>query len=130
MPNMASITVKKADAVTDVTYNALTPSAGDQTPARWVEAGSLATAYRASMECRSRYNNARTARHVETVYRRPETVEVDSQRKLVATGHINLSGVIPTNMSPAEVDEMVAQAFNLFKSALISEVYETGYAPQ
>lgn len=35
MPNMANITVKKADGTTDVVYTALTPSAGDKTSARW-----------------------------------------------------------------------------------------------
>lgn len=35
MPQMANITVKKADGTTDVVYTALTPAGGDNSPARW-----------------------------------------------------------------------------------------------
>jgi hypothetical protein len=35
MPTMASITVKKADGTTDIVYDALAASGGDNSPAAW-----------------------------------------------------------------------------------------------
>lgn len=131
MPNMANLTVKKADGTTDVVYTALTPSAGDKTSARWsLTAVSTKANLRPTLECTSRYNNARTARNISLTLKYPEVVSVAGVDTIVGTGIITIQGVVPLQMSDTVLAETIAQAANLFKAALLQDTFKTGYAPQ
>lgn len=131
MPNMANITVKKADGTTDVVYTALTPSAGDKTSARWsLTAFSPKANLRPTLECTSRYNNARTARNISLTLKYPEIASIAGVDSIVGTGIVTIQGVVPLQMSDSAVSELVAQAANLFKTTLVQDSYKIGYAPQ
>lgn len=131
MPNMANLTVKKADGTTDVVYVALTPSAGDKTSARWsLTAASPKANLRPTLECTSRYNNARTARNISMTLKFPEVATVAGVDSITGTGIINIQGVVPLQVSDSVLSEAIAQSANLFKAALIQDSFKSGYAPQ
>lgn len=131
MPSMADITVKKADGTTDVVYAALTPAAGDKTPARWsLTAASTKANLRPTYESSSRFNGPKTARAIDLTLKFPEVVSVSSVDTIIGTAHVAISGVIPLQMSDAAIAEAVAQAANLFKSTLIQASVKAGYSPQ
>lgn len=127
MPNQANITVKAANGTTDVVYSALTPAAGDRTPARWANVSANARAkLRPTAEMTSRFNNARSARHVDFVLKYPE-VALD---QVVGTALMSATCVVPLQVTDAVISEAVAQFCNLLKSTLISDSVKAGYAPQ
>lgn len=132
MPNMADITVKKADGTTDVTYVALSPSAGDKTPAQWrVEALGTVPGNRPQFQVSSKYSADRQARIVEGKLLYPETF-TDSTTGIVATRlreTFQFTSIIRQDAADATTSEMVAQAANLIKSALIQSVLKTGFSP-
>lgn len=131
MPQMANITVKKADNTTDVTYTALTPSAGDQTPARWSNLASApVAAQRSTLQCASRFNGKRDARVVDAVLKYPDVQSISGTNVVVGNCIISISGTIPLQVTDTAIAEAVAQAANLFKAALMQDTYKTGYAPQ
>lgn len=131
MPNMANITVKKADGTTDVVYTALTPSAGDKTSARWsLTAFSAKANLRPTLECTSRYNNARTARNISMTLKFPEIASVSGVDNIIGTGIVTIQGVVPLQVSDSVISELVAQSANMFKTVLIQDSFKIGYAPQ
>lgn len=131
MPQMANITVKKADNVTDVTYTSLTPSAGDQTPARWSNLASASVAaHRSTYNCASRFNGKRDARVVDAVLKYPDVQSVSGANVVVGNCIISISGTIPLQVTDTVIAEAVAQAANLFKATLMQDTFKTGYAPQ
>lgn len=131
MPNMANITVKKADGTTDVVYTALAPSAGDKTSARWcLTAASTKANLRPTLECTSRYNNARTARNISFTLKYPEVSSVAGVDTIIGTGIVTVQGVVPLQVSDSVLAETIAQAANLFKVALMQDSFKQGYAPQ
>lgn len=131
MPNMANLTVKKADGTTDVVYTALAPSAGDKTSARWcLTAASTKANLRPTLECTSRYNNARTARNISFTLKYPEVASVAGVDTIIGTGIVTVQGVVPLQVSDSVLAETIAQAANLFKAALMQDSFKQGYAPQ
>lgn len=132
MPNMADITIKKADGSTDVVYVALSPSAGDKTPAQWrVEALGTVPGNRPQFQVSSKYSADRQARIVEGKLLYPETF-TDSTTGIVATRlreTFQFTSIIRQDAADATTSEMVAQAANLIKSVLIQSVLKTGYSP-
>lgn len=131
MPQMANITVKKADGTTDVTYTALSSSAGDQSPARWSNlASATVAALRATYNSTSRFNGKRDARVVENVLKYPDVATISGASVVLGNVVINISGTIPLQVTDTAIAEAVAQAANLFKAALIQDTFKTGYAAQ
>lgn len=132
MPNMADITVKKADGTTDITYVALSPSAGDKTPAQWrVEAIGTVPGNRPTLAVTSRFSVDRQARVVEGKLLYPETF-TDSTTGIVATRlreSFSFTQIIRQDAADSTTKELSAQAANLVKSALIQSVLMTGFAP-
>lgn len=131
MPNQANITVKAANGTTDVIYTALTPAAGDRTPARWANVSANARAnLRPTAEMTSRFNNARSARHVDFVLKYPEVASINGVDQVVGTALMSASCVVPLQITDAVISEAVAQFNNLLKSTLIADSVKAGYAPQ
>lgn len=131
MPNQANITIKAADGTTDVVFTALTPAAGDRTPARWANLSANARAnLRPTAEMTSRFNNARSARHVDFVLKYPEVVTVDGVDRIVGTALMSATCVVPLQVSDPVISEAVAQFGNMLKNALVSGSVKVGYAPQ
>ncbi|UUW21302.1 MAG: hypothetical protein [Sanya fiers-like virus 16] len=130
MPSMADITVKKSDGTTNVTYNAVVPSAGDAVWAEWVDLTTVnVPAYRAKLRVRSRYNGPRTARRIEYEFTYPVSITIDSQNSLVGTVAGSGSVVLPQKLIGADLKEASHQMTNLLASALMKSILETGYAP-
>ena len=131
MPQMANITVKKADGATDVTYTALSSSAGDQSPARWSDLSSATVAARrATYNSTSRFNGKRDARVVENVLKYPDVQTINGASVVLGNVVINISGTIPLQVTDTAIAEAVAQAANLFKASLVQDTFKTGYAAQ
>lgn len=132
MANMADVTVKKFDGTTDIVYTALTPSAGDATPAAWrSNSVSVAAGFRPQMQISSKFNGQKTARRVDYIFVYPETA-VDSTtgitsviNRVIGSGSFSL----PENTPDTVKQEAVLQSINLLKSALISGSIISGYAP-
>lgn len=129
MPDMAAITVKKVDA-TDIVYAAAVPSAGDQTPAKWIAtSASGVPGYRPYFTLRTRDNGPKTARSFNAAFRMPVVVQVGGVDTVVATIPIDFSGTLPVKISTGALKEAIYQAGNLFTSQLVRDSLEVGYSP-
>jgi hypothetical protein len=132
MPQMADIIVKKADAATNVTYSALTPSSGDKVPAQWrSETAGASAALRPTFEMVSRWNGPRTARRVDFSYQYPYTVTdtTTSTTSVKARVPLNGSFVIPAEVPDTVLNEAVSQGLNLVGATLPKSSFLSGYAP-
>lgn len=131
MPNMADIVVKKNDGVTNVTYTALVPSAGDKTPAIWKN-NSVGTAagHRPQLTLVSKDTGTGTARRVEFEFSYPSlVVGTDGKTNIAEKGGSSGSFLVPKGMADTDVAEYIAQCCNLLASALIVSCLKAGYAP-
>lgn len=130
MPNMANITVKKADGTTDVVYTALTPSAGDKVSARWrANAASTIPTHRPVVDLVSRNNGNQDGRRVVFSGKFPVVETLNGIPTVTAIVPIEMSMLIPQNVDSAQVSEAVAQLTNLTVSSLIRTSFIDGYAP-
>lgn len=131
MPNMANVTIKKNDGITDVVYTAVVPSAGDKTSAIWKnQTVGTASAHRPELKLMSRDNGENTARRVEGTFTYPTLATgTDGKTNVVDKCIGNVSMVVPKGMPDADVNEAVSQCFNLFAAALLKDSFKTGYAP-
>ena len=68
-------------------------------------------------------------RCVEAVVNAPIIAAISGVDTIVARVPINLAATLPTNVDGAAVYNAIFQATNLFVSALMREVYSTGYSP-
>lgn len=128
MPQMANITVKKADGTTDQVWTAVQPSAGLKSPAVW-ENQSVGTtrATRPTFALRAMDNGPSTARKVEGTVLWP-AAGTDAYGRSVVVDRIPISftATVPNNVTLNISGEAVAQAFNLFASALVVECVVEG----
>lgn len=132
MPNMADITVKKADGTTNVTYVAATPSAGDRNSAIWtLNTASGVQGLRPRLEIMTKDNGANTGRQASYKFTYP-VVYTDSttglQKLLATVTHEGFVG-LPKNVTTTDWIEAFAQSGNLLVSALIRSSVQEGYAP-
>lgn len=136
MPSMASVTVKKADGTTDITYDAITASGGDNAPAMWRQdtgaAAGLPVGLRPSLKLMSRWNGPKTARVFTHEYRYPYAVQDSTTTRYSATDVVVItpSGMtFPQNIPASVLNEAAAQYCNLMGSALLKASLQSGYAP-
>lgn len=130
MPQMADVVVKKNDGVTNVTYAALVPSAGDSSPARWAEpTASTIRGHRPILEVRSQYNGPRTARRVTGQFKMPALRSVSGVETKVGDIILDFSVVVPVDVEDTTVNEAIAQGTNLLVSTLIRSSLTSGYSP-
>lgn len=130
MPNMADIIVKKADNVTNVTFTALTPSAGDKVPARWrANAVSSIPNHRPTAEVVSRDNGTKDGRRVMFSGKYPVIATESGVEVLKAIVPIEISMLVPQNVDAVQATEAIHQMGNLFVSALIRSSFVDGYSP-
>lgn len=131
MPSMADIVVKKADAVTNVTYNALSPSSGDTVPSVWrQEAMATQPNLKATCSLRAGWNGPRDARRVQMDFMYPFT-STDSTTGLtsvVARIPIQVTATVPQLVTDTIISEAVAQCGNLLVAALVQSCFKAGYA--
>lgn len=132
MPNMADIVVKKADGTTDVTYVALSPSAGDKTPAQWrVESIGTIAGNRPTLSLTAYASADKKARIVEGTVSFPETY-TDTTTGIIAVRlreSFSFKQISRVDALDATTTEMRLQAANLIKSPLIQAALASGFAP-
>lgn len=132
MPQMADVTVKKANGTSDSVYVAVTPSAGDKTPAVWrCVADSTIPAHRTEFRMVSGFNDKRTARRVSTSGSAPY-VSNDASGRPQIVGRVNFSGsdiYVDQNVPDAFVADKTAEYVNFCASPLAKACYASGYAP-
>jgi hypothetical protein len=130
MPNIADITVKKADGTTDIIYTAVVPSSGGTSPATWLSAAGSAPAFKPKLKVRSFGDAAGKQRSTEGTYTFPQiSTASDGSEKVTEVAKSVWINTIPQNMSNANIDEFVAQSCNLYKSTLYQACVKAGYAP-
>lgn len=131
MAAIADIIVKKNDAVTNITYTAVVPSAGDKSPAIWrSNSVGTAAAHRPELRVSSQSNGPKTARRVEIAFVYPTTV-TGSDGKVTVSDRSVFTGsmVLPQGMPDADINEAAAQLGNLLVSSLMQTTLKSGYAP-
>lgn len=128
---MANITVKKNDGTTDVVYTALTPSAGDKTPAYWRNnTVGTAESHKPEMRMTSKPNGDLSSRAVSVNFSYPQTVTGgDGKVSIAYRTNFTLTGSIPQGMTTADVNEAVSQFLNLCASTLVKDSFKAGFAP-
>lgn len=129
---MANITVKKNDGTTDIVYTAVAQSAGDKSPAVWrSNSVGAAAAHHPELRLSSQSNGTQTARRVNGSYSYPSLV-TSTDTGITSVGdrfNLTVSGVIPLNMTDADLAEAVSQSLNLFASTLMKDSFKAGFAP-
>jgi hypothetical protein len=129
---MANITVKKNDGTTDIVWTALTPAAGDDSPALWrSETVSAVNAFKPRLELKSRWTQDKKSLHVEgyVVYPVTQTDTGAGLTTLIGQIPINVKAVLPQQYDAAIINEAVSQAMNLFASTLAKDSFKAGFAP-
>lgn len=130
MPQMANITVKKADGTTDVVYTAQAPSSGDSTPAVFrVDTASTRQGNRPVLTLRTQNNGNRNGRAVRLKLDFPILEMTNSIETVTARVPFELTATLPTNVPSDLVKEAIYQFGNLVVSTLIRQSLESGYAP-
>lgn len=133
MPNMANITIKKADGTTNVTYNAISPSSGDRTAAVWKNQSVVgAIGFQPEMRLIGKESkiDGVPARELRATFFYPQlitntTTGVTSiHRRAMGNGTF----VMPKDMTAADVAEYAAQFANLLASALVQQCLQSGYS--
>jgi hypothetical protein len=134
MPSMASITVKKADGITDIVYDAVTAAGGDNLPAVWRQdtgaAAGLPVGLRPQLKLASKWNGPKTARLMTFEYVFPYAVQDSTTTLYSAKDRIVMTGTItmPQGIPSAGLNE-VNQLLNLMGSTLVKTSVQSGYAP-
>lgn len=136
MPTMASITVKKNDGTTDIVYDAVTASGGDNSPAVWRQdtgaAAGLPVGLRPTLKVWSKWNGPKTARVFQYEYVYPYAVQNTTTTLYGAQDRVvfNQNGqTLPQNIPASILNEAVTQFCNLMASTLVKSALQSGYAP-
>lgn len=133
MPTMANITVKKADGTTDVTYEVVTPSGGDKSPAVWRHSTAGGTpGQRPILRIITRPNGPGgiAGRKVEINFTFP-SIYTDSSTgltKVLTRNNFQGVGFVADDTPTATNDEFAAQLGNLLASALVKSINSSGYS--
>lgn len=130
MPNLANITVKKADGTTDVVYTAITGAAGDSPAVFRNKTVGTTIAEQPSLLIRSKDNGPRTARRVSCDFSWPIMSQDAGGNKIVSGRMAGTASVlVPMNQPTADIEQQAAQFANLLGSALVKASFVEGYAP-
>ncbi len=135
MPTMASITVKKNDAVTDIVFDALTASGGEGIPAVWRQdtgnTAGLPVGLRSQFSLASKWNGPKTARQMKFDLSFPYAVQDSTTTLYSAKDRVVYSGIItiPQAIPSTAINEAVAQGLNLLAAALTKSSSQAGFAP-
>lgn len=133
MPTMANIVVKKADLTTDVTYTAVQGAGADGESAFWRQTGvGDSPAHYPSFELKSKWNQQKTARRIEGLFKFPHIVLNSNTglyeiRNVVVFSH---SGGVPTAVPLDVMAEAATQYAGLLISTLGIQCHKNGFAPR
>lgn len=131
MPSLANITVKKADGTTDITYTGVVPSSGDSTPAIWKsQTVGSAQAHQPELRLVARDSADKKKRILRMTFLYP-SIQTDSttgRTTVVNRAFATCDFTFDTDMPQTDVNEAVAQFFNLGDSSLIVDCVKVGYS--
>lgn len=127
MPQMADITIKKADGTTNVVYTALSPSAGDKVAAVWrSNTVSNIPGRRPTFSLTAEWNGPRTARRVTAL---ASWAEYDANGVLVGNIPMRYEITLPQGLTDTFIAEAVEQFGNLLAATLVKQAQKDGFAP-
>lgn len=135
MPAMASITVKKFDGTTDIIYDALSASGGDNSPAVWRQdtgaAAGLPVGLRNLYSLTSKWNGPKTARQLQYQLVMPYAIQDSTTTLYSAKDRVVFSGIMtcPQAIPATWLNEASYQALNLLGALLTRQSSAAGYAP-
>lgn len=122
MPNQTNLVVKKNDGTTDVTFTAVTPSAGSDSPAVWRNAaiGSAVT-HQPELRLVAKPGQAGKTDRLRATFVYPQ-IATNSTTGLTTVAERAFGSVdwtLPQGMSNIDVNEFAAQFANLLATALM-----------
>jgi hypothetical protein len=130
MPNMANITIKKADGTTDIVWAQKSPSAGDKVPAIWrSDTVGASAAHRPEFKVWTFGTPNGKQRVAKTTLTYPITVLDGTLTKVVGYCTQVTETKVFMEATDVEAGEVVNQGFNLLASALIKQAVKEGFAP-
>jgi len=130
MPQMANITIKKADGTTDVVYNQNSPSSGDKTSAVW-SPGAVggSRGLRPELRITANPNAAKTVRYVNGIVAWPVVQTIASVPTVTDRNSFSFQIQVAEKTPDTDVNELVEQAVNLLKSQLVRDTLKERFAP-
>lgn len=135
MPAMASLTVKKADGTTDIVFDALSASGGDNSPAVWRQdtgaTAGLPVGLRALFRLWTLWNGPKTARQAKFNFVAPYAVQDSTTTLYSAKDRVVFDGIvtIPQGIPASDINEAIYQGCNLLAATLVKQAMSAGYAP-
>ncbi len=135
MPSMASITVKKYDGTTDIVFDALSASGGDNSPAVWRQdtgaTAGLPVGLRSLFRLWTTWNGPKTARVARFHLAFPYAVQDSTTTLYSAKDRIVFEGsvTLPQGVPATQLNEATYQGLNLLDALLIRQAMAAGYSP-
>lgn len=135
MPSMASITVKKSDGTTDIVFDAVAGSGGDNSPSVWRQdtgnTAGLPVGLRSLFRMFSKWNGPKTARQVQFELVFPYAVLSNDTGLYSARDRVVFNGVctLPQGIPASALNEAAAQIPNLIAASLTKSALAAGYSP-
>lgn len=130
MPNMADITVKKADGTTDIVYVSQKPSGGDNIPALWrADAANTTPAFRQTYDFLTRTGSPDVRRATSNFVMPIVRTYADGIPRVIGVIRIKGDYTLPQNLTEAELKEAIYQEGNLTVATLIRDSLTVGFAP-
>lgn len=135
MPVMANLVVKKFDNLTDITYDSLSASGGDGSPAVWrQDTGAnvaLPSGLRNLFKLWTLWNGPKTARQTKFNFVAPYALQDSTTTKFSASDRVVIEGImtVPQAIPATNVNEAIYQACNLLAATLVKQSAASGYAP-
>lgn len=132
MPNMANITVKKADGTTDITFTAMNPAGPDGTRALWrCNSVGANPNQRPYFEYLGKASKDGTRRETQSNFVYPIVVvnPVTGISSIAGYYTEKIERKLTLSAPDADAAEAVAQAANLNASTLIKSCSATGFGP-
>lgn len=122
MPNLAAITVKKFDALTDIVYTGVNPAGGQDAPAIF-RSQSVGTAISHKPELRVSVKNAGPRDRVVGTFKYPQisTNTTSGVTSIVGTVDGKFEFSVDKGTDQTVVNEAASQMTNLFASVLIKQ---------
>lgn len=127
---MTNMTVKKNDGSTDITFTKVQASGGDKSPAIW-RSNSVGSAagHRPELRVVAQANGPGTGRRVTAQFTYPVTATgSDGKVYVVHRCNFEVTGVMPLEMPEADINEAVAQFFNLCDHSAMVAQFQSGFA--
>lgn len=133
MAIFANLTVKKFDGTTDVVYTAVSPAAGEGSPAIFKNQ-TIGASFSQQPEYRfsgkGRLKKGVPFRVTNSSYKWPRAITNPTTGEISVSDGVNVFVTVEVNqnMTPTEINEAVYQACNLTAAAAVKAAHRDGYS--